>query len=252
MGRVPNAVGADAYSPQTPDLSLIAKTSDLANLDVPVSSRPSGTNYSAARAAFLDRLDALISSRPSGTDYTTARAILLANLDALISSRPSATDYTAARAARIDAPASQTRHYRFNNAGGGSFVTTIVTADSNLVNPNFSPWVQINGGLGGGEVYIHAIEIFEQRAASGQTIFEIGIGAAGSEVPLSAFSFIPDPIDPFTSNPIRKPLWIPLSFPLLIPPNTRFALRTRNTLERSQLSIVLMLVNAGDLVPITT
>ncbi|MBI4287762.1 MAG: hypothetical protein HY671_04950 [Chloroflexi bacterium] len=46
-----------------------------------------------------NNLDASISSRPSGADWTAARA---GNLDAAISSRASAADYTAARAAKLD------------------------------------------------------------------------------------------------------------------------------------------------------
>jgi hypothetical protein len=72
------------------------------NLDTTVSSRASGSDYTAARAAKLDNLDATISSRASGSDYTAARAAKLDNLDATISSRASGSDYTAARAAKLD------------------------------------------------------------------------------------------------------------------------------------------------------
>ena len=67
------------------------------NLDTAVSSRASGSDYTAARAAKLDNLDATISSRApastalSNATWTDARAAKLDNLDATVSSRSTLT-----------------------------------------------------------------------------------------------------------------------------------------------------------------
>ena len=83
-------------------------------LDVAVSTRASGSDYTAARAAKLDNLDATISSRApastalSNATWTDARAAKLDNLDDTISSRAPASTalsnatWTDVRAAKLD------------------------------------------------------------------------------------------------------------------------------------------------------
>jgi hypothetical protein len=66
-------------------------------LDVAVSSRASGSDYTAARAVNLDNLDTTVSSRApastalSNATWTDARAAKLDNLDATVSSRSTLT-----------------------------------------------------------------------------------------------------------------------------------------------------------------
>jgi hypothetical protein len=66
-------------------------------LDVAVSTRASGADYTAARAAKLDNLDATVSSRApastalSNTTWTDSRAANLDNLDVAVSSRSTLT-----------------------------------------------------------------------------------------------------------------------------------------------------------------
>jgi hypothetical protein len=92
----------------------IIGSAPLTNLDVAVSTRASGADYTAARAAKLDNLDATITSRApaatalSNATWTDARAAKLDNLDTTISSRaPAATalsnaTWTDARASKLD------------------------------------------------------------------------------------------------------------------------------------------------------
>lgn len=83
------------------------------NVDVTVSSRADGADYTSARAVLIDNLDATISSRSTvatvwdaaTSGMVTAGSIgkrISDNLDATITSRPAATDYTSARAIKLD------------------------------------------------------------------------------------------------------------------------------------------------------
>lgn len=83
------------------------------NVDVTVSSRADGADYTSARAVLIDNLDATISSRSTvatvwdaaTSGMVTAGSIgkrISDNLDATITSRPAATDYTSARASKLD------------------------------------------------------------------------------------------------------------------------------------------------------
>jgi len=83
-------------------------------LDVVLSTRASGADYTPARAAKLDNLDATVSSRAPGAtalstvQWTNSRATTLDNLDVTVGSRAPAdtallnSDYTPSRAANLD------------------------------------------------------------------------------------------------------------------------------------------------------
>jgi len=85
--------------------------SDLLGSDEPISTS------TVARLANLDNLDVAVSTRPSGADYTAARAANLDNLDVAVSTR--ATPLTFSRYAVLTLAAGAT----YTPAAGGVFTT---------------------------------------------------------------------------------------------------------------------------------
>ena len=106
--RLPNA------APGANGGVAIVGSAPLTNLDVAVSTRANGADYTASRAAKLDNLDAAITTRASAATalsnvtWTDARAAKLDNIDDTITSRAPATSalnnstWTDARAAKLD------------------------------------------------------------------------------------------------------------------------------------------------------
>ena len=85
------------------EADIIAVSTDLANLDVAVSTRATPADVTAIETSILAAIAALnnlsitdVETAMTNQGYTTARAVLLDNLDALISSRNAVTPMTAA------------------------------------------------------------------------------------------------------------------------------------------------------------
>jgi len=115
-------------------------------LDVAVSTRASGADYTAARAAKLDNLDTAVSSRASAstalsnTTWTDARAAKLDNLDVTVSSRAPASTalsnatWTDARAAKLDnLDATVSSRSTLTASGVWSHTTRTLTSFGSLV-----------------------------------------------------------------------------------------------------------------------
>ena len=120
------------------EADIIAVSTDLANLDVPVSTRSTPAQVSAIETSILAAIAALnnisiTDVRTALTDqgYTTARAALLDFLDAAISSRNAVTPLPAA-VDQAEHDATQAAIAGLNNLSVGDILTAVLTSGNTV------------------------------------------------------------------------------------------------------------------------